>query len=146
MTKINKHDTNSNQSFEDSHFFDDEYYYDTRFFKNKHFNRFLLVTIAVVILTFIASIILEGKNLNIIRVSNYYFIISISLLMLSAVMRTFAWSIHKKSVLKKHGDSEKDLILAKGKLKLFTKVIGFIGFISLLISIVLTIIMLITLK
>lgn len=145
MVKDNKRFYDNEQKSRDIEYFEDEYYYDTRLFKNKRFKRFLLITLTIVILVLLAAFIMEGKNINIIRISNYYFTVGIIVLILSVMVRVFAWSIHKKSVLKEYENSERDMIVAKGKLRLVTKILGFIGFVCLMISSILTFIMLLTL-
>ncbi len=108
--------------------------YDYSFFKNRHFAKFVITTIVLVILTFIASLIFNGKNITSRIISDYYFVVGIILLILSSLSRVIAWGIHKKSVLKPHQDNQRDTLIAKDKLKLLSKILAFIGSVYILIS------------
>lgn len=110
--------------------------FSSSFFKNKHFKKFLLATLTLDILIFIIAIIIHGKSISSIILSNYFFTVGIILLILGTFSRGIAWGVHKKSVLKPHQDNENDLLIAKDKLKLLAKILGFMGLISMLISLI----------
>ena len=115
--------------------------FNTNFFRNKNFKKFLLVTVALVALIFIIAVIFNGKNISSIILSDYYFVVGIILLILSALARGVAWGIHKKSILKPHQGNQNDSLLAKDKLKLLTKILAFMGAVNMFISLLFTMIL-----
>ena len=110
--------------------------FNSNFFNNKNFKKFLLATLIFDVLILIIAIIVHGISVSNRILSNYYFTVGIILLILSSLSRGIAWGIHKKSVLKPHENDQNDLLIAKNKLKLFAKILGFMGLISMIISII----------
>ncbi len=68
--------------------------------------------------------------------SDYFFTVGIVLLIVGALTRTAAWIIHKRFVLKPSDDNENDVIKARIVLKLFSKIVAFIGFINIIVSLI----------
>ncbi|WP_352418849.1 hypothetical protein [Proteiniborus sp.] len=106
-------------------------------FLNKRFIKFIAIATAVVIISvFVAAFIKYGISTSNMILSDYFFIVGIVLLILGVLMRTVAWVVHKRFVLKPNNDNEYDVFKARIVLKFLSKTFSFVGFINVIVSLI----------
>ncbi len=84
----------------------------------------------------IIALIKHGRFANSKIFSDYFFVVGIVLLILGALIRTFAWLVHKRSVLKPRDENENDVAKAKLALKNISKTLSVIGFANIIFSLI----------
>lgn len=106
-------------------------------FLNKRFIKFIAIATAVVIISvFVAAFVKYGISTSNMILSDYFFIVGIVLLILGVLMRTVAWVVHKRFVLKPNNDNEYDVFKARIVLKFLSKTFSFVGFINVIVSLI----------
>lgn len=103
--------------------------------KNNIKGIFLAICIISLVIL-IVSFIKHGRLVNSMILSDYFFVVGIVLLIIGALTRTFAWLVHKRSILKPRDENEVDVEKAKLVLKKMSKILSIIGFINIIISLI----------
>ncbi|SCG83107.1 hypothetical protein DW1_1536 [Proteiniborus sp. DW1] len=100
---------------------------------------FLAICILLLVIIIIAFI-KHGRFVNSMIFSDYFFVVGTVLLILGALTRTFAWLVHKRSILKPRDENEDDVAKAKLVLKKASKTLSVIGFVNIIISLIFVVI------
>lgn len=104
---------------------------------NKRIMKFLAIaTVIVIIIVFSAALIKYRGDISNTVLSDYFFVTGTILLIFGVLMRTMAWIIHKRFVLKPKDDNESDVYKARVVLKFLSKTSTFIGVINIAISLI----------
>ncbi|KNF09487.1 hypothetical protein CLPU_3c02670 [Gottschalkia purinilytica] len=105
-----------------------------------YFKGILYSSIIISIITTLICYILNIKNFNLVILSDYFFIEGIVIIILGAVSKILSWSIHKKHSLNRFKGDENSLIEAKYKLNNLFKILGVVGILQILVSLILAMI------
>ncbi len=105
-------------------------------FSMKIMKKVAAATAILLMLVFFLAFIRHGRGITNTILSDYFFTVGIVLSIAGALMRTAAWIIHKRFVLKPGEDNENDVIKARIVLKLFSKIFAFVGFVNIIVSLI----------
>lgn len=104
--------------------------------EKKNVKRVTIAASSLIIIIFLVAFIKHGSLVNSKILSDYFFIAGIVLLIVGALTRTFAWIVHKRSIIKPGNENEDDIIKAKLALKFLSKILSIIGFVNIVVSII----------
>lgn len=102
----------------------------------KNIKGLFFVTFILALATLIFAFIRHGKLVNSMILSDYFFVMGIVHLILGALTRTFAWLVHKRSILKPRDENVADVEKAKLALKKISKLLSVVGAINIILSLI----------
>lgn len=102
--------------------------------RKRNVKRLFVLTALVIFIVFMVALIRHKSNISSVILSDYYFMVGIAILALSVLTKLASWTIYKRHILKSKGEDENNVHKARMVLKLITKILYFIGFVSIIIS------------